>query len=405
MFKYLIVGAGAQGAACASILANDEETEKVVLADINIDQARRVVEHIGSAKFFAERVDASDVEDIVRLANGVDIILNFALLKFNPQIMQAAMKAGVHYIDTAFDNPIWNELETEFPLKVGLQFEEKNITGIVGCGGAPGLINVFARLICDTMDTVESIKLKVGHRDLAKKDRITTWIPSWCPEIALTDYADPPTVFTNGKYTQVPAFAGQEEYEFPAPVGKNLIAHHHHEEPVTLPRFIGKGIKHVEFKYAVDLNAASFVKMGFAGYDKINVKGVEVAPIDVLMKLVKQPSDNFFTETEETAAKDSTILHPYLVEVEGAKNGKTFKHKLWYPCSLTSSGSEKLEVFRKFGTTNIAVALPAVAGAKMILKGKADFGVIAPECLNPKEFLNEMAEAGWSVKYEEEIGR
>ena len=403
MYTYLIIGAGAQGASCASILANDGDTKRIILADINLPQAQRVADHIGSSKIEVKRVDAGDVKDVVAVAADADIILNFALLKFNQNIMKAAIEAGAHYIDTAFDNPIWNQIETEYPLKVGIDFGEKDLTGIVGCGGAPGLINVFARLIADTMEEVESIKIRVGHKDLVERDKITTWIPSWCPEIALTDYSDPPTVFTKGKYSVVPAFDGLEEYEFPAPVGKNLIAHHHHEEPVTLPRFIGKGVKHVEFKYAVDLNAASFVKMGFASYEKINVKGVEVAPIDVLMKLVKQPSDTFFSETEETASKDSTVAHPYLVEVEGVKDGKEISHKIWYPSSLTSNGKEKLEVFKKFGTTTIAVALPAVAGAKMILKGKAELGVISPECLDPNEFLIELAEMGWSVKYEEEI--
>jgi saccharopine dehydrogenase-like NADP-dependent oxidoreductase len=403
MFTYLIIGAGAQGASCAAILANDGDTKKIILADINLIQAQKVAEHIGSSRIQVVRVDADNVADIVVAATGVDIILNFALLKFNENIMRAAIEVGAHYIDTAFDNPIWNQIETEHPLKIGVDFSEKGITGIVGCGGAPGLINVFARHICDGMDEVESIKIRVGHKDLVERDRITTWIPSWCPEIALTDYSDPPTVFTDGNYTVVPAFDGLEEYEFPAPVGKNFIAHHHHEEPVTLPRFIGKGIKHAEFKYAVDLNAASLVKMGFSSYEKLNVKGVEVAPIDVLMKLVKQPSDTFFSETEETAKNDPVVAHPYLVEVEGKKDGKNKSHKIWYPSSLTSSGIEKLDVFKKFGTTSIAVALPAVAGAKMILKGKSEIGVISPECLDPKAFLTEMSEIGWAVKYEEEI--
>ncbi|MCF8070459.1 MAG: saccharopine dehydrogenase NADP-binding domain-containing protein [Desulfobacterales bacterium] len=403
MYKYLIIGAGAQGASCASILAKDDDTAEIILSDIDVSQAKRVLERINSPKIKVEKADASSISELEKLAAGVDVILNFTLVKFNDNIMAAALAAGAHYVDTAFDNPIWTLLEKEHPLKIGEKFSEKKLTGIVGCGGAPGLVNVFARYIADTMEEIESIKIRVGHRELVEQGKISTWIPAWCPEIALTDYADPPTVFTNGEYTTVPAFDGLEEYEFPAPVGKNLIAHHHHEEPVTLPRFIGKGLKHVEFKYAVDLNAASFVKMGFASYDKINVKGVEVAPIDVLMKLVRQPSDTFFTETEETAGADPTVAHPYLIEVEGKKDGKPLQHKVWYPSSLTSDGSERLDVFRRFGTTTIAVALPAVAGAKMILKGKAEPGVISPECLDPVRFLKEMAQLGWAVKFDEDI--
>jgi saccharopine dehydrogenase-like NADP-dependent oxidoreductase len=188
-------------------------------------------------------------------------------------------------------------------------------------------------------------------------------------------------------------------------VGKNLITHHSHEEPVTLGRYIGKGLQYVEFKYAVDLNAASAVKMGFASYDKIDVSGTKVAPIDVLMKLVRQPVDSFFTETEESARQEPTVAHPYLIEVSGESDGAKVNYKLWYPSALVQNGQDKLEVFNKFGTTSISVSLPALTGAKMILTGKAENGVYAPECLDPLYFLQMMGTIGWSPSFDVEVSR
>ena len=63
------------------------------------------------------------------------------------------------------------------------------------------------------------------------------------------------------------------------------------------------------------------------------------------------------------------------------------------------SVEERLELFRRFGTELIAVALPAVVGAKMCVEGRSKSGVIAPECLDPKEFLKRMARAGAPVKF------
>lgn len=40
--------------------------------------------------------------------------------------------------------------------------------------------------------------------------------------------------------------------------------------------------------------------MGFASHDPIIVNGIEVAPVDVLMKLVKRPGNKFFTEDDES---------------------------------------------------------------------------------------------------------
>ncbi len=78
---------------------------------------------------------------------------------------------------------------------------------------------------------------------------------------------------------------------------------------------------------------------------------------------------------------------------------------LWYPSSLVQNGQEKLEVFKKFRTTSVSVSLPALAGAKMILDGKAENGVHAPECLDPLDFLEMMGKIGWNPSFNEEISR
>lgn len=63
----------------------------------------------------------------------------------------------------------------------------------------------------------------------------------------------------------------------------------------------------------------------------------------------------------------------------------------------------KLSLFRKFGSSHIGVALPAVVGAKMCLAGKTDVGVISSECLNPHTFFNYMAQMGIPVSFNEKI--
>jgi saccharopine dehydrogenase-like NADP-dependent oxidoreductase len=58
MKKVLILGAGAQGGPCASILARDKDVSAIVLADINIDLANKVKEKIKSDKITTMEVDA-----------------------------------------------------------------------------------------------------------------------------------------------------------------------------------------------------------------------------------------------------------------------------------------------------------------------------------------------------------
>ena len=195
-----------------------------------------------------------------------------------------------------------------------------------------------------------------------------------------------------------------EEYRFPDPVGSLLVSLHVHEEAVTLPRFIGKGVRYVEFKYPLDIVAGALVKLGFASPDTINVSGVRVAPREVLLGLVRRPVDNFLTEDENTVISPSEYSAFIVMEIEGEKVGDKIKYTLTRRFSGVSA-DEKLKMFRRLGTTRVFVAAPAIVAAKMSIKGDAGKGIIAPECLGPVKFFKMMADIGVPVKFQEIMSR
>ena len=416
MKKVLIVGAGGQGGPCASILARDKDIAEIVLSDIDLDLANKVKSKIKSDKITTIKVDAGKVEDIERAAKGVDAIINLTLTAFNSNIMKAALKSGAHYVDTSFGEPslldilardnILSQIIENRPLELDNEFKKAGLTALVGCGGSPGVTNVLTRYICDKLDHVDKICIRTGYKLLEKpKDVVRGWEPTWSPFRVLWGYAVEPTVFEDGEYKKYPIFSGGEEYDFPDPAGPILISYHQHQEPVTLPRFIGKGIKYVGFKYTIDPIVGALVRLGFANPDPIDVKGVKAVPRDVLMKLGPHPIDAFLAENESTAKLPPKSAHPYVVEIKGEKSGEDMKYKIWWPFSLFTNAEEKLELYKKFGTTKIAVALPAIVGAKMCVEGEAARGVTPAECLDPVEFLKKMADMGWPLKFHETLSR
>ena len=199
-----------------------------------------------------------------------------------------------------------------------------------------------------------------------------------------------------GRY---PPFSGREEFDF-APFGKVLLKYHPHEEVFLLPHFIGKGVKHCDFKFPVDVGAGNLVKLGLASDKPIDVKGVKVSPLDVLAQLVPAPANAFFTE-------DEAVKHPVdfvricVLKVKGVKSGEDIEYIISCHYNLFATTEERLEIYKKFGTLNIYVALPVIAGAKMCVGGFADKGVIAPECLDPIKFMKTMADMGWPLKFKE----
>jgi len=52
--------------------------------------------------------------------------------------MNAALKSGAHYVDTALGEPIWTQLIKHQPLELNDEYKEANLTALIACGGTPG---------------------------------------------------------------------------------------------------------------------------------------------------------------------------------------------------------------------------------------------------------------------------
>jgi len=410
--KVLVLGAGAQGGPCASILAREKDVSEIVLGDIDVGLAQKVKEKIGSNKITSVKLDAGNIEDIERAASGADVIINLTLTAFDMNIMQAALKSGAHYVDTSFGEPslldirardnILAEVIEKRPLAFDNDFKKAGLTALVGCGASPGLMNILAKYLCDKLDRVDGIDIRLGGRLLeSAKEVVSAWEPTWSPFRALWGYAVEPTMFEDGKYKKYPIFAPAGEYDLPEPVGKMTLVYHQHQEPITLPHFIGKGIKYCYFKYPIDSIAGAFVKMGFHSAEPIDVKGAKVAPNDVLMKLVRHPVNAFFSENENSVRQPPQFAFAGEIEVKGAKSGQEMTYTLSSSVISLATAEERLALYRRFGATGLGVALPAVVGARMCVEGEAEKGTIAAECLDPVRFLKTMADMGVPVKLHE----
>jgi saccharopine dehydrogenase-like NADP-dependent oxidoreductase len=298
-------------------------------------------------------------------------------------------------------------MENKRPLDKEEDFKSIGKTVLLGCGAAPGITNVMVRYVCDQMEEVEKICIRLGMKNIVKEgdDVVKAWNPGWSPVNALMDYAEKPCVYKNGEYTQVPIFSRAEEYPFPEPVGKALIASHSHEEPYTLPYYIKKGLKEVDFKYPVDPIAGALVKMGFGDEEEIEVRGTKILPQEVLLKMLPPMGDAFLGESEETAREDSGARGMIEVTVDGVMNDRQVTYKAWMGDSESDPDDTSFNqyLYETFGTTQIMIPLPAAVGAKMCMNGMTDAGMISSECLNPEQFFKIMGDMGAPMPIREQI--
>lgn len=387
--KILIVGTGAQGSVIATELVKSPEVSEVRLSDIDLEKAERLAERLKSKKVRTHRVDANRTDEVMRAARDVNVIVNTTTwnAQFNLNIMEAALNVGAHYQDLASYPPE--------QLALSGRWKEAGLTALIDTGVSPGFTNVLAAQAADKLDGVEEIRIRLWGGVESKES-----ISFWSPETAWTDMAAEPIVYENGEYKEVPPFSGEEVYNFPDPVGSQTVFWHSHEEPETLPRFIGKGVKYVDFKMGgPDFPLAkAIVELGLLDDKPINVKGVKVAPRDVFLALI--PPTPSMEEVERMIKAEMINMRACCAaDVKGKKKGVETRYIL-YSNFMSIHELKK----RMPGANPVAyiTSIPASIFTKMLVKGEIKTrGVIPPEALAPavrQAFIAELAEKGITVR-------
>ncbi len=388
--KILIVGIGVQGSVIATELVRSPEVSEVRLSDIDVGKAERLAERLKSEKITTQGVDANKPDDLLRAAKGMDVVVNASVPVFNLKIMKAALKSGACYQDLALGSPPPFEEALSSELELSDKFKDAGLTALINTGTSPGITNVVAKYAADRLDQVDEIRMR-WFGSMESKE----YVSLWSPETMWLDMELKPIVYENGKLKKVPPFSGKEEYKFPDPVGLQTVVHHHHEDVLTLSHFI-KDIKYVDFKAGGPHNvvAKAIIQLGLLKDKPITVKGVKVAPVDVLVSLTPP---TLSLEEMEKKVKAGILVDEreyFVEEVSGHREGVEVR----FVFSWCSSLREAQRRMPGASALSYITGVPASIFARMLGKGEIKtLGVIPPECLESRvidRFLAELAEKG-----------
>ncbi|MDX2500341.1 MAG: saccharopine dehydrogenase NADP-binding domain-containing protein [Deltaproteobacteria bacterium] len=386
MKKVIIVGAGAQGNVICGILAKAPEVSEIMLVDLDIERASEVAEYINSDKIQVETADASDKSQLAALfaKGGYDLVVNATLMTFNRQIIEAALESESHYIDMASDEFLPEKNGKQYlveQLEYAEEFEAKGLTANILAGGDSGLVNVMAKEAVDELDEVDYIGIK--DYGVVTCDEP---VAMWSFQTYLEDCADKAIYWENGQYKWAEPFSGEEEYYFPAPLNlTGKVFYHNHEEPLTIPKFIGKPVKYVDFKMG-DPDSATweFLLGGLKLMDTtpVDIKGNSVSPKEVFCnRLPKTLTPEKCIElVKENKINSQAVL---AVDVKGTKAGKKLHYKMW-----TDSPNIEKACSLIPGTNDVSwiTSVPASVLSLMILRGQIKrTGVFPCEVFNKEE--------------------
>ena len=363
------------GTVIASHLAPDSRVRRLTLADVDERFARTAAARlVGSNKVTTRALDASDPSVLEAAFQGVELVVQASLPRFNAGIQAACLSTGANYMDLATDStdPYVNDAE----------WRAHGLTAVLGMGEDPGLSNVMARQSADGLDQVESIRVRDGDTGA---NPAYPFLPVFSPETFLEETLHGSRVWENGRYRDVPPFGDGEMYEFPPPVGPQKVYSVDHEEVDSLPRNIGKGVRYVDFKLSLDDTA---VRTLLTLRDlRLLERGTPEAPGPLRTVL------NAFPKPADLAGKidgDSMLI----VETKGEKDG----HAVAETFSTTLNHRRTSELYNVTAVAYLTGTPAAVAALQMVGGAIRTPGMLAPERLEPKPFFPMLRERGITVR-------
>ncbi len=392
--KVLLVGVGGVGEAIAVIAKPCQWIELMALADYNVERAKEVQKKLGDAQRFpVEFIDAANQRAIRDLAKKyrVDLILNAVDPLFNKPIFDAAYEAGVTYMDMAMtlsephpDDP-FNKTGVklgDYQFEKSKAWEEKGLLALVGMGVEPGMADVFARYAADHLfDEIEEIGVRDGSNIVIEG---YPFAPSFSIWTTIEECLNPPVIYEEGRgwYT-TPPFSEPEVFEFPE-IGPVEVVNVEHEEVLLIPRWIKA--KRVTFKYGLGNEFISVLKtlhmLGLDNKEKINVKGVLVAPRDVVAACLPNPAHL------GDKMKGKTCAGTYVTGSKGGKRRAIYLYQV----------ADNEECMKRWGCQAVVAqtAFAPVIAMDLIAHGIwKGTGVLGPEAFPPEPFMEKMADYGF----------
>jgi saccharopine dehydrogenase (NAD+, L-lysine-forming) len=394
--RILIIGAGGVATVaihkCAQI---PEVFKEIMVASRTLSKCETIKKDIKGRygrDIWIAQVDADNVSELTTLINTFqpDAVLNLALPYQDLHIMDACLKTGVHYIDTANYEPL-DEAHFEYSWQWAYQerFKQKGIMAVLGSGFDPGVTNVFAayaqKHLFDEINYLDILDCNAGSHGHA-------FATNFNPEINIREVTQVVRYWEGGKWIETPAIIeeGSTHFSFDYPIAGAKDSYLlYHEELESLARHI-KGLKRARFWMTFSENYLNHLRVlqnvGMTRIDEVDYEGHKIVPVKFLKTLLPEPA------SLGTKYTGKTVIGNIMT---GKKDGKTITRYIYNVC-------DHEEAFNETGTQAIAytTGVPAMIGAMMVLTEVwQGAGVYNMEQFDPDKFMKALNAYGlpWQV--------
>jgi len=262
-------------------------------------------------------------------------------------------------------------------------WEDAGLLALVGIGIEPGAADVFARYAADELfSEIEEVGVRDGANLVVEGYDFAPTFSIWT---TIEECLNPPVVWEKdrGWFTTEP-FSEPEVFDFPEGIGPVECVNVEHEEVLLVPRWIE--CKRVTFKYGLGDEFIEVLKtlrkLGLDSKEPLSVKGVAVAPRDVVAAALPDPATLGDRMVGKTCA--GTLVTGL------GKDGEPRKTYVYHVVDNEWS-------MREYGSQAVVwqTALNPVVALELLAEGTwKGAGVLGPEAFPPEPYLAKLAELG-----------
>lgn len=194
----LLLGTGMQGRAALHDLARSPDVTRIVAADQDLGRLRALVGERGwTDRVECRPIDAGDAAALDRvLADGFDVVIDLLPVPFIALVARAAVRAGVHYVNTFYATP---ELRALAP-----EAEAAGVTLLPELGLDPGIDLVLLGDMVRRLDEVTAVlSYGAGVPEPAAAGNPIRYKVSWTFEGVLRSYCRAGRLIRDGRVVAI----------------------------------------------------------------------------------------------------------------------------------------------------------------------------------------------------------
>jgi saccharopine dehydrogenase (NAD+, L-lysine-forming) len=391
MANVLIIGAGGVGSVVAHKCAmNSNVFSSIMLASRTKSKCDRIaaeIQEMHGITIQTAQVDADVVAEMVKLIQSFRpvLVINVALPYQDLPIMDACLKAGVHYMDTAnYEPKDVAKFEYSWQWAYKERFEQAGLMALLGCGFDPGATQVFTAYAnkhhFDRMDYLDIVDCNAGNHGKA-------FATNFNPEINIREITQPGRYWENGEWIEIPAMSIHKPIEYPE-IGERESYVLYHEELESLVKnfpTLKRARFWMTFGQAYLTHLEVLQNVGMTRIDPVKFQGMNVIPLEFLKAVLPAPDSLGENYTGQTSIG---------CQIKGMKDGQDRTYFIWNNCDHAETYKEV-----RGQAVSYTTGVPAMIGAMLILTGVwMKPGVWNCEELDPDPFIEQMNKQGLPVQ-------